>query len=75
MKKHTRPLHCEKCPAAVAERRDLIRHYWTYHQDYARKHGFQSERSECAVCHRKFTRKDNLTRHVRKYHGVGGRKG
>lgn len=72
--KHTRPHHCKKCPTRTAERRDLDRHYWAWHPKFAARLGLpRPEQPGCSLCAKTFTRKDNLTRHVRNCHADGKR--
>ncbi|RYP34222.1 hypothetical protein DL767_004345 [Monosporascus sp. MG133] len=73
MRKHEKPLRCQRCPASKAEKRDLLRHYRVNHPGYAwNKLGLRPEQFRCPLCLKTFTRKDNLTRHMRRYHGGCG---
>ncbi|RYP78742.1 hypothetical protein DL771_000409 [Monosporascus sp. 5C6A] len=73
MRKHDKPVRCQWCPASKAEKRDLLRHYRVSHPGYAwSKFGLRPEVFCCRLCLKTFSRKDNLTRHVRKYHGGCG---
>ncbi|RYP03113.1 hypothetical protein DL764_005374 [Monosporascus ibericus] len=66
MRKHEKPLRCQRCPASKAEKRDLLRHYRVCHPGYAwNKLGLRPEQFRCPLCLKTFTRKDNLTRHMR----------
>jgi hypothetical protein len=54
------------CPAThcnyVAPRRDLNRHLWTNHSDYARENGIPKEEDICEQCGYR-SRKDRVKRH------------
>ncbi|KAK3997839.1 hypothetical protein QBC44DRAFT_46142 [Cladorrhinum sp. PSN332] len=76
---HTRPRACDICPESddprrpsrFAERKDLHRHYWTNHPDYARGNNIPNDRMECPFCTYK-SRSDNVLRHIEKKHPAGG---
>jgi hypothetical protein len=67
---HTRPLQCHLCesPFRAAERKDLNRHFWVWHKEYARENGIPSDNVECPDCGEE-TRSDNLKRHKTRKHG------
>jgi hypothetical protein len=65
MHKHEKPIKCpvRGCQHADAENRDLNRHCWTYHKEYAKKKDLPKVDALCESCGKHFTRKDNLKRH------------
>jgi len=65
---HTRPLRCQLCGVAKAERKDLNRHLWVHHKDFARKNNIPSDMIACPDCGEQ-TRSDNLKRHRTRKHG------
>ncbi|KAJ4137418.1 hypothetical protein NW768_003005 [Fusarium equiseti] len=74
MKIHDRPVKCKADPnrnVTKAEQRDMDRHYRTSHKAYAASKGILTEETPCGFegCKSKFTRKDNLLKHWKKYHG------
>ena len=56
-----RPYICETCNSAFKTSRLLRRHEKTHLQK-------TNKQIKCPHCHITFTRKDNLTRHVQKFH-------
>jgi hypothetical protein len=67
---HTKPLECHLCvdrPFGAAERKDLNRHFWVWHREYARENGIPSDHVECPECGEE-TRSDNLKRHMTRKH-------
>ncbi|KAI1067998.1 hypothetical protein LB507_004490 [Fusarium sp. FIESC RH6] len=74
MKIHNRPVKCEanpNCNVTKAEQRDMDRHYRTSHKAYAASKGILTEETPCGFegCASTFTRKDNLLKHWKKFHG------
>ena len=70
MRKHVKPEKCPVCGAQKAALRDLHRHIWTDHKDYAARENIPSESRQCPVAGCTYTgRKDNLARHCKKKHG------
>lgn len=65
---HTKPRQCHFCLFATAERRDLNRHFWAHHEEYARAHSIPRDRRVCPDCGQR-SRGDNLSRHKRRKHG------
>lgn len=65
---HTKPLQCNLCSFATAEKKDLHRHFWSKHKEYALANNTPRDRGVCPDCgHR--SRSDNLSRHKRRKHG------
>ena len=64
---HTKPQKCHLCSTATAERKDLNRHYWVHHKQYARGETLRPVTVACHDCGEE-TRSDNLTRHRRRKH-------
>ncbi|PMD17210.1 hypothetical protein NA56DRAFT_752560 [Hyaloscypha hepaticicola] len=66
---HTKPLLCHLCPdgdyGGAAERKELNRHFWVYHAEYAESHNIPKEWGTCDDCGKE-CRSDNLTRHQKK---------
>ncbi|GKU00490.1 unnamed protein product [Fusarium langsethiae] len=74
MKTHDKPVKCKadtSCKVTKAEQRDMDRHYRSSHRTYAASKGILVEDAICGFqgCTSKFTRKDNLLKHLKKFHG------
>ncbi|PTD11261.1 hypothetical protein FCULG_00003416 [Fusarium culmorum] len=74
MKTHDKPVKCKadaSCKVTKAEQRDMDRHYRSSHRAYAASKGILTEDAMCGYqgCTSKFTRKDNLLKHWKKFHG------
>jgi hypothetical protein len=74
MKTHNKPVKCKaspNCNVTKAEQRDMDRHYQTSHKAYAASKGILTEEVACGFegCASTFTRKDNLLKHWKIYHG------
>ncbi|KAM0292225.1 hypothetical protein ACHAO9_003198 [Fusarium lateritium] len=74
MKTHNKPVKCKaspNCNVTKAEQRDMDRHYRTSHRVYAASKGILTEEAACGFegCASTFTRRDNLRKHWKKYHG------
>lgn len=67
MKTHALPVQCNVCEWKTAENRDMYRHYWASHKRYAERNGIPRDNDACKTCGKAFTRKDNLTKHMKKY--------
>ncbi|CZR61728.1 uncharacterized protein PAC_11625 [Phialocephala subalpina] len=65
---HTKPRQCHLCPFATAERKDLHRHFWAHHEEYAQANSTPDDRRVCPDCGQR-SRSDNLSRHKRRKHG------
>ncbi|KAF4457969.1 hypothetical protein F53441_224 [Fusarium austroafricanum] len=73
MKTHNKPVKCKadpNCDVTKAEQRDMDRHYRSSHKVYAASKGILTEEQICGFpgCASKFTRKDNLIKHWKKFH-------
>ncbi|EXL40159.1 hypothetical protein FOCG_17262 [Fusarium oxysporum f. sp. radicis-lycopersici 26381] len=69
---HDKPFCCEadeNCLFKAGARRDLQRHYYVVHREYAKDKGY-FQYLECDSCGAKFTRRDNLKRHQLEYHNT-----
>ncbi|XEU98254.1 hypothetical protein FSHL1_003541 [Fusarium sambucinum] len=74
MKIHDKPVKCKadaSCKVTKAEQRDMDRHYRSSHRAYAASKGILTEDAVCGFqgCTSKFTRRDNLLKHWKKFHG------
>ncbi|RGP74864.1 hypothetical protein FLONG3_5976 [Fusarium longipes] len=75
MKRHEKPVKCKadaNCTTTKAEQRDMDRHYRSAHKAYAASKGILTEATSCgfAGCASNFTRRDNLLKHRKKFHGL-----
>lgn len=70
-KRHSRPFTCpvSSCGKPHGAKRDLGRHLWSKHPEYAAAHGVFNEHRQCQVCG-KVQRSDNLVRHMASQHGI-----
>lgn len=73
-RRSTKPIRCPISSCAHAKRlarsrRDLHRHIWAHHEDYAIKNSIQPESEICPIC-KTVGRKDNVRRHMRTQHGM-----
>jgi len=62
---HTRPLQCHLCPEGsrgAAQKKDLDRHFWVYHQLYAQMNNIPKDSGVCYDCSYE-GRSDNVKRH------------
>ena len=71
MKKHTRPVKCKAdppCDYRTDLNKTIARHYWAKHLTWAEENykrvPFPDYREVCKVCKTRFSRRDNLTRHL-----------
>ncbi|KAH8589270.1 hypothetical protein B0O99DRAFT_600067 [Bisporella sp. PMI_857] len=70
MKNHVKPLICAVCQSSgAAEKKDLHRHYWVHHPEYARENGIPKEEKTCPDCGHT-GRSDNIKRHWGTCHKV-----
>jgi hypothetical protein len=64
---HNRRFGCEvyeSCQYYAGERKDLHRHIWVYHEEYAKGNNIPDPRGECQACGKSFSRKDRISRHL-----------
>jgi hypothetical protein len=73
-RKHTKPFVCPVCRRGHAAKKDMHRHVWTNHPADAERLGIPVQTRTCNHCGA-VERQDNLARHMKTRHGVGGRKG
>jgi len=63
---HSRPISCQFCPRSefkgVAQNKDLYRHYWIKHPEWAAANNIPKEEATCPRCG-KTKRSDNIKRH------------
>ncbi|KAH8880234.1 hypothetical protein GQ53DRAFT_755219 [Thozetella sp. PMI_491] len=60
---------CPVCSDTKGSARDLDRHLWTHHRDYAVENQIPSEERPCPYPHCPYVgRKDNLSRHIKTRH-------
>ncbi|CAJ0538998.1 Ff.00g068310.m01.CDS01 [Fusarium sp. VM40] len=67
---HNRRFKCafyEDCQYGAGEVKDLHRHYWVYHEAYAKENNIPSPRAECPACGQPFGRKDRVRRHLSRF--------
>lgn len=72
MRIHVKPVVCQLCPLAVADRGDMMRHLET-HKLRAGEHHMSINNFRCPRCDEEkdpFTRRDNLLRHLTNIHGL-----
>ncbi|TDZ47426.1 Zinc finger protein 500 [Colletotrichum trifolii] len=67
MKKHSKPHKCEadpeRCDESFADRKGWERHIRASHKSQMEANNVRDENCKCPDCGKKFTRKDNFTRH------------
>jgi len=70
-KRIAKPVSCHLCFHTVDSQKDLSRHHVVWHKDYAVSIGLNVEPIPCSIpgCQKKYTRLDNLTRHLGNKHG------
>jgi transposase-like protein len=69
-RKIIKPEECPACPKGHTYREDLNRHILVHHRHLAAEYGLSTERPVCKWCNESFARKDHLTRHLRRRHGL-----
>lgn len=74
IKYHTKPISCQVCGHNFGRQRDLLRHQHGVHKDLFGEEEFPCLFEECKKAGVKFSRRDNLGRHLRRRHGGGGDK-
>ncbi|KAF3062846.1 hypothetical protein CFAM422_010458 [Trichoderma lentiforme] len=57
--------HCFK---RFADNKARNRHYWVYHEAWAKENNIPIEKSFCEPCKSSFVRRDFLWRHIKKFH-------
>jgi hypothetical protein len=72
--RHVKPFHCplEGCGSAHGAKKDLNRHLWCHHTNYATTHNVPDKPEACPKCGKIF-RKDNMARHMRSKHKSGSK--
>lgn len=66
-RKHNRRLNCvfqNNCDYLGADKKDLHRHYWVSHKEYARANKIPDPSGTCKACGNYFSRKDRIPRHL-----------
>lgn len=67
MATHECPFKCpyeEGCSEAKASKKEISRHVWAWHKQWATRTGYQPIDALCSGCGINFTRADNLKQHV-----------
>ncbi|CAG5178322.1 uncharacterized protein ALTATR162_LOCUS8642 [Alternaria atra] len=70
-RKHRRRYRCKHCDSAFALKADLKRHERGVHKDMYAVKAFYCANPTCAIPEKKFTRRDNFERHVRRCRSRG----
>ncbi|KXJ85598.1 hypothetical protein Micbo1qcDRAFT_48270 [Microdochium bolleyi] len=62
---HTKPMKCPKpgCPVGADWTKNIQRHVWVAHVNWAKKTGFPPLRIKCDKCDKSFARQDGLVKH------------
>ncbi|KLP15232.1 uncharacterized protein LW94_2189 [Fusarium fujikuroi] len=66
-RKHNRRLNCvfqNDCDYLGADKKELHRHYWVSHKEYARANKIPDPSGTCEACGKYFSRKDRIPRHL-----------
>ncbi|KAL7768275.1 hypothetical protein ACKLNR_002576 [Fusarium oxysporum f. sp. zingiberi] len=66
-RKHNRRLNCvfqNNCDYLGADKKELHRHYWVSHKEYARANKIPDPSGTCKACGEYFSRKDRIPRHL-----------
>ncbi|QGI64204.1 hypothetical protein CEK26_008158 [Fusarium fujikuroi] len=66
-RKHNRRLNCvfqNDCDYLGADKKELHRHYWVSHKEYARANQIPDPSGTCEACGKYFSRKDRIPRHL-----------
>ena len=63
---HCKPVRCPfpSCEKRQAEPCDMERHVWSYHKNWAVENGYRDLSGACERCGQKFTRRDNINKHI-----------
>ncbi|KAG5658109.1 hypothetical protein KAF25_007060 [Fusarium avenaceum] len=67
---HNRRFKCafyEDCQYGAGEPKDLNRHYWVHHKEYAKENNIPSPHGKCLACGESFGRKDHVRRHLSRF--------
>lgn len=65
---HTVLFKCAECSYIAAAKKDVARHVRVLHGELAERIWGPKELFVCAVCQKKFTRKDNAQKHYKAQH-------
>lgn len=67
-----KPFRCQvaSCQRLLCDKRGLERHYASSHLEYARDHGFPTEKAKRPICSHSSLRADNVVRHAMRIHGL-----
>ncbi|KAI9172178.1 Zinc finger protein [Paramyrothecium foliicola] len=71
MRRHDKPIPCihnDTCGYRTAQQKDMNRHYWTTHREWARENNVPNTRVECDYCGETLERDDNLKKHMERKH-------
>ncbi|KAM5380898.1 hypothetical protein ACJZ2D_003207 [Fusarium nematophilum] len=66
---HNRRFECEAneyCVYMGADKREMERHYWSNHREYARENNVKDVSGSCEACGKTYGRKDRVGRHLKK---------
>ncbi|KAK3400370.1 hypothetical protein B0T20DRAFT_182864 [Sordaria brevicollis] len=69
-RRKVKPEECPICGKGHAYKAELDRHMIAQHKDQAEQHDLSVERFLCPHCPQDFARKDHLTRHLQRKHGL-----
>lgn len=64
---HNLRYKCESCAFARADKKELHRHYWVSHRDWAEANNIPDISGKCKGCGRTFGRKDRIRLHLKRY--------
>ncbi|KAH7003153.1 hypothetical protein EDB82DRAFT_6728 [Fusarium venenatum] len=64
---HNLRYECEHCVFTGADKKELHRHYWSSHKDWAKTNNIPKQGGNCKSCGKYFTRKDHIPRHLKRY--------
>ncbi|UZP36356.1 hypothetical protein NXS19_004172 [Fusarium pseudograminearum] len=64
---HNLRYKCESCAFAGADKKELHRHYWVSHRDWAEANNIPDISGNCKGCGRTFRRKDRIRLHLKRY--------
>jgi uncharacterized C2H2 Zn-finger protein len=71
MRDHDKPVQCprEGCNHRAAWNKDINRHVWSHHADWARARNWPSQEKTCDICGMVLGRGDVAKRHMAEQHG------